>query len=199
MLDPTLAGCKPIGSASATSPLYPRPLTGKAYLTGSPTAPAITIAFPAPFALTLNGAVDLATNTTTFNDLPDIPLTDLKVTLAGGPDAVFVTDCKTPSGTASSTLTTQNGDRTVTTVGAASARELQRRDLRRGGSGRERARPGGKPGRRSSRRRQCPASRAASRSFVSSCRRDERPEAARVHGRAAAGCGSSAIATAAGS
>ena len=111
---PTLGGCKPIGSASATSPLYPKTLTGEAYLTGSLTAPAITIAFPAPFALTLTGSVDLADDTTTFNSIPDIPLSDLRVTLAGGPDAVFVTDCKTPSGTASSTLVTQNGDRTVT-------------------------------------------------------------------------------------
>ena len=111
---PTLSGCKPIGSASATSPLYPKPLAGRAYLTGNLTKPAITIAFGPPFALTLNGAVDLSTNTTTFSGLPDIPLTDLQVTLAGGPDAVFVASCKTPSGTASSTMTTQNGDRTVT-------------------------------------------------------------------------------------
>lgn len=109
----TLSSCKPVGSASATSPLYPRTLTGIAYLTGTFTSPAITIAFPAPFALTLNGAVDLATNTTTFKQLPDIPLTDLKVALAGGPDAVFATTCNAPGGTASSTLTDQNGDRTV--------------------------------------------------------------------------------------
>jgi hypothetical protein len=114
----TLSSCKPVGSASATSPLYPKTLTGTAYLTGTFTSPAITIAFPAPFALTLNGAVDLATNTTTFKQLPDIPLTDLKVALAGGPDAVFATTCNAPGGTASSTLTDQNGDRTVTVPAA---------------------------------------------------------------------------------
>ena len=75
--DPTFASCKTVGSASSTSPLYPTPLIGKTYLTGSLTAPAITISFPPPFALTLNGSVDLATNTTTFSGLPDIPLTDL--------------------------------------------------------------------------------------------------------------------------
>jgi hypothetical protein len=111
---PSLAGCKTVGSASATSPLYPRTLTGKTYLTGSFTSPAITIVFPAPFALTLNGSVDLATNSTTFKQLPDIPLTALQVTLSGGPDAVFATTCAASSGTATSTLTTQNGDRTVT-------------------------------------------------------------------------------------
>jgi hypothetical protein len=111
---PTLAGCKTIGSASATSPLYPKRLTGPAYLTGSLAAPAITIAFPAPFALTLTGAVDVETNTTTFSGLPDIPLSDLEVTLNGGRNAVFQADCRPSSGTASARLTTQNGDRTVT-------------------------------------------------------------------------------------
>ena len=111
---PTLAACKTIGSASATSPLYPKRLTGQAYLTGSLTAPAITIVFPAPFALTLNGSVDIATNTTTFSGLPDIPLSDLQVTLDGGRNAVFQAGCRPSSGTASARLTTQNGDRTVT-------------------------------------------------------------------------------------
>ncbi len=114
----TLSNCKPIGSASATSPLYPKTLTGTAYLTGTFTSTAITIAFPAPFALTLNGAVDLATNTTTFAQLPDIPLTDLTVALAGGPEAVFATTCNASGGTASSTLTDQNGDRTVSVPAA---------------------------------------------------------------------------------
>jgi uncharacterized membrane protein YgcG len=112
--DPTFASCKTVGSASSTSPLYPTPLIGKAYLTGSLAAPAITISFPPPFALTLNGSVDLATNTTTFSGLPDIPLTDLSVTLAGGANAVFATTCTPPNGTATSTLTTTNGDHAAT-------------------------------------------------------------------------------------
>jgi hypothetical protein len=112
--DPSFATCKTVGSASSTSPLYPKPLIGKTYLTGSLAAPAITIRFPSPFALTLNGKVDLATNTTTFSGLPDIPLTDLTVTLAGGPNAVFATTCTPPTGTATSTLTSTNGDKTVT-------------------------------------------------------------------------------------
>ena len=116
--DPTFASCKPVGSASSTSPLYPTPLTGKTYLTGSLAAPAITIRFPAPFALTLNGSVNLATNTTTFSGLPDIPLTDLSVTLAGGADALFATTCTPPNGTATSTMTTTNGDHTATVPAA---------------------------------------------------------------------------------
>jgi hypothetical protein len=112
--DPTFASCQTVGSASSTSPLYPHPLVGKTYLTGSLAAPAITIRFPAPFALTLSGTVELANNTTTFTGLPDIPLTDLTVTLAGGAHAVFTTTCNPPSGTATSTLTTTNGDKTLT-------------------------------------------------------------------------------------
>jgi hypothetical protein len=111
--NPASGSCKTIGSASATSPLFPTSLTGKTYLTGSLTAPAITIVFPSPFSLTLSGTVDLATNTTTFHNVPDIPLSDLKVTLTGGADAAFATTCVTPSGTATATLTSQNGDRTV--------------------------------------------------------------------------------------
>ena len=116
--DPSFATCKTVGSASSTSPLYPKSLIGKTYLTGSLAAPAITIRFPSPFALTLNGTVDLATNTTTFSGLPDIPLTDLAVTLAGGPNAAFATTCTPPNGIATSTLTSTNGDKTVTVPAA---------------------------------------------------------------------------------
>lgn len=111
--DPSFATCKAIGTASSTSPLYPRPLTGKDYLTGSLTAPAISIRFPAPFALTLGGPVTLATGTTMFTNLPDIPLTNLRVTLTGGSAAAFAATCNPAVGTATSVLTTQNGDRST--------------------------------------------------------------------------------------
>jgi hypothetical protein len=111
--NPSSGTCKTIGSASASSPLYPHALQGKDYLTGSLLSPSITITFPAPFAITLSGQVSLAANSTTFTGVPDIPLTDLQVTLAGGPDAVFESLCSATSGTATATLTIQNGDRTV--------------------------------------------------------------------------------------
>jgi len=111
--DPGSGTCKTIGTASATSPLYPTPLTGKDYLTGSLAAPAIEIVFPPPFALTLSGTVDLSTNATTFTGVPDIPLTDLQVSLAGGPDSAFEASCSPAAGTATSTLTSQNGDQTA--------------------------------------------------------------------------------------
>jgi hypothetical protein len=112
--NPASGTCKTIGTASSASPLYPTPLGGKVYLTGTLTAPFVTIVFPPPFALTLGGAVSSTTGVTTFQNVPDIPLTDLNVTLTSGPDAAFLASCKPASGIASSTLTSQNGDRTVT-------------------------------------------------------------------------------------
>jgi hypothetical protein len=114
--NPAFTNCKTVGSAGARSPLYPRTLVGKVYLTGSLAAPAITISFPQPFALTLNGNVSLTTSTTTFTGVPDIPLSDLRVTLAGGPNAAFATTCATPSGNASGSFTSQNGDKFATST-----------------------------------------------------------------------------------
>lgn len=106
--------CTPVGSVTASSPLYPKPLTGQAYLTGNILGPSLALVFPSPFPLTLIGSVDLSKNTATFAGLPDIPLTNLTVSLNPGPEAVFGTTCKPPSSTATATLTDQNGDRTVT-------------------------------------------------------------------------------------
>jgi hypothetical protein len=105
--------CQQVGAASATSPLYPAPLTGKAFLTGSSSGLSLTLVFPSPFPLTLTGAVNLLKNAATFTGLPDIPLTNLSVSLNGGTDGLFLSTCATPSGTATATLTDQNGDRTT--------------------------------------------------------------------------------------
>jgi hypothetical protein len=106
--------CTPVGSVTAASPLYPHALTGQAYLTGTITGLTLTLVFPAPFPLTLVGSVNLLTNVTTFNGLPDIPLTSLQVTLDGGPQGLFLSLCHDPTGTASATLTNQNADKTAT-------------------------------------------------------------------------------------
>jgi len=113
----TTSGCTPIGSVTASSPLYPTPLTGEAYLTGTAkdiTGLTLTLVFPPPFPLTLVGKVDLVNVSTTFTGLPDIPLTNLTVTLNGGPDGVFASLCSPSSGTSTATLTDQNGDKTAT-------------------------------------------------------------------------------------
>jgi hypothetical protein len=112
--NPSSGSCTPVGSVSATSPLYPKALSGIAYLTGSFPALSLTLVFPPPFPLTLTGAVDLTKNSSTFTGLPDIPLTDLAVTLNGGAHGLFQATCARTSGTGTATLTDQNGDRTVT-------------------------------------------------------------------------------------
>jgi hypothetical protein len=108
------AGCPVVGSVTAQSPLYPTALTGKAYFTGNGSGLTLTLVFPAPFPLTLVGAIHLISNSATFTGLPDIPLTSLAVTLNGGPKGLFDTDCVTPSGTATAKLVDQNGDKTAT-------------------------------------------------------------------------------------
>jgi hypothetical protein len=108
--NPTSGTCTPVGAAAAVSPLYPSPLFANAYLTGSLTAPTLTLVFGAPFSITLVGQVDLAHNATTFSGIPDFPLTDLKVALNGGTKSVFNATCVPASGSATATLTSQNGD-----------------------------------------------------------------------------------------
>ena len=101
--NPASGTCTPVGAAAAVTPLYPAPLSANAYLTGSLTAPSLTLVFGPPFAQTLVGQVSLATNATTFTGLPDFPLTDLKVKLDGGTKSVFDATCKPPSGSATAT------------------------------------------------------------------------------------------------
>jgi hypothetical protein len=71
----------------------------------------LAIRFPAPFSLTLNGAISLGgtANSVTFTGVPDIPLSSLIVSINGGPNALFASTCATPSGTLSGTFAGQNG------------------------------------------------------------------------------------------
>jgi hypothetical protein len=115
--NPALGTYTPVGTASSTSPLFPAPLTGKAYLTGSLLAPQLALVFGPPFSLTLTGAVSLTANSTTFTDIPDFPLSDLSVTLTSGPNAVFQASCNPASGTGTATLTDANGDHSATVPG----------------------------------------------------------------------------------
>ena len=86
-----------VGTATATSPLAPSQLTGTVTLAGSATSPTVTVSFPAPFALTLVGDVSLTAGTVTINNVPDIPLTDLHLTITGpNKQKAFTTSC-TPS------------------------------------------------------------------------------------------------------
>ncbi len=111
----TSGKCTPVGVATAISPDYPKPLTASAYLTGTALGPSLTLVFPSPFPLTLTGSVNLATLTTTFHGLPDIPLTSLALSLNGGADSLFITNCNPGNGVVDASSTDQNGDKTSST------------------------------------------------------------------------------------
>lgn len=113
-LNPASGTCTPVGVATASSPLYPTPLTANAYLTGNVEGLTLTLIFPAPFPLTLVGKVDLENVTTTFSGMPDIPLTNLSLKLNGGAEALFATNCRPSSGIVTASMTDQNGDKTLT-------------------------------------------------------------------------------------
>src|SRR4051812_27764854 len=84
-------GCPPearVGSASASSPLLPRPLTGPVIFTSNAATgePALAVVLGPPVPLTLIGAVQLLPGalTNTFDGIPDLPLTRFELTLDGG-------------------------------------------------------------------------------------------------------------------
>ena len=54
-----------------------------------------TISFPAPFALSLSGVANLITDSITFGNVPDVPLTSLSISLAGtAAGKLFTTTCQ---------------------------------------------------------------------------------------------------------
>jgi hypothetical protein len=107
------SSCTPVGTATATSPLYPTALTANAYLTGTALGPELELVFPPPFPLKLIGTVALTTKNAVFTGLPDIPLTNLRLVLNGGADGMFLTNCNPGNGVADASSTNQNGDKTV--------------------------------------------------------------------------------------
>jgi hypothetical protein len=108
----------------ATSPLLPGTLTGAVYLVSKPLI-GLEIRFPAPVAITLDGAINLGNNSVTFSNVPDVPLTALGVTINGGPQALFTTTCAQPSANVTGAFAGQNGasasaSAPVTVAGCAS-------------------------------------------------------------------------------
>lgn len=99
----------PVGSATTATSLLPTPLTGKVLFTGTPQAPTLTLKFPPPAVLTLVGSVNLAQHSVTFSDIPDVPVTNLTVTLFGGSNSLLTAGCNTPSGTLGGSFVGQNG------------------------------------------------------------------------------------------
>jgi hypothetical protein len=111
-------GCK-IGTATATSPIVPSVAlaNGSVQLTAQGTVPSITVSFPAPFAISLTGAVNLNNNSVTFANVPDVPLTALTLSVTGTSGGkAFNTDCAPAS--IGGTFTPQSGT-AAKTVSAA--------------------------------------------------------------------------------
>jgi hypothetical protein len=105
-----------VGTATSASPLLPKPLTGKAYLTGALNRPTLTLRFPPPAKLELTGTISLTTGAVTFTGIPDVPTTKLTVALFGGKHGLLRGDCSAPPGVARGTFTGQNGKAAVSTV-----------------------------------------------------------------------------------
>jgi hypothetical protein len=106
-----------VGSATATSPLLPSAALAEGTVTlgGSLSGPTLSIAFPAPFAVTLTGSVSLASRSVTFGSFPDVPLTNLALTVTGpGASKAFTTDCAAADVTG--TFTAQSGATHTDTV-----------------------------------------------------------------------------------
>lgn len=104
-----------IGTATATSPLAPPSyLTGGTVtLGGTPQAPTLTVAFPAPLPLSVTGAIDIRTGTITFAAVPDLPLSALTVDITGPAGAKALSTTCAP-GELVAKLTPQSGGATVT-------------------------------------------------------------------------------------
>jgi hypothetical protein len=98
-----------IGSATAATPLVTSPLVGTVTLTGTISAPALTITFPPPFSLQFSGAIDIVANSVTFLTVPDVPLSSLTLTLQGNATSLFYTTCLQPNGTLQANFGGQNG------------------------------------------------------------------------------------------
>lgn len=82
-----------VGAAVATTPLLRAPITGRMILRTQPgrPLPRLTIVFPPPLGLHLDGVAELGAGgvSTTFDGIPDVPLSNLEVQLAGGAQSLF--------------------------------------------------------------------------------------------------------------
>ncbi len=89
-------GCK-AGTASVRSPLLPEAALrdGTVTLGGTPERPTITVSFPPPLSLKLVGGLRPSGESMTFSELPDVPLTELRLDLTGAEtDRALRTTCQ---------------------------------------------------------------------------------------------------------
>jgi hypothetical protein len=77
-----------LGSAVATSPLLSQPLTGPVNIVNSGFLADVGVTLNGQLALKLRGSLDFS-NTTTFDNLPDIPIAHFELRFNGGPDGLL--------------------------------------------------------------------------------------------------------------
>jgi hypothetical protein len=104
-----------VGTATATSPLLPGSLSGNVVMlsgggaSGRPTGLSLAVVLTSPVKTVLYGTIAVGQPlTTTFANLPDLPLSDLNIVLSGGPNSVFNVGSCAPT-TLSAAFTGQNG------------------------------------------------------------------------------------------
>jgi hypothetical protein len=81
------SSCPSVGSATVTTPLLAAPLEGKLVLASA----GLEAVFPPPLSLTLLGTPSFTGGRigATFSDIPDVPLTSLRVSFALGPGSLL--------------------------------------------------------------------------------------------------------------
>jgi hypothetical protein len=108
-----------VGSVTARTPLLSAPLAGRIVVVKTASGvPGLTIILTSPITVELPGVIAFNAHDvlTTFASLPDIPLTDLTVSLTGGKNAAFQTSCETNTGSIGGSFTGQNGVRVTSAV-----------------------------------------------------------------------------------
>lgn len=107
-----------IGTATATSWLMPDSYlsSGTVTLGGTGAAPTVTVTFPEPVALSIAGTVDVARGVVTFPNVPDLPLTTLRVAITGTPAGKVLATTTCGPADVVARFTPQSGGATVTSA-----------------------------------------------------------------------------------
>jgi hypothetical protein len=118
--------CPAVGTASVSTPILPNPVPGKIVLVRhSGALPTVALFFQNPFPAEVDGTTAIVSPSpgvnqlvTTFDTLPDVPLTNLTLTLNGGQGSVFVGGTNICSGSqpATADFTAFNGATATQTV-----------------------------------------------------------------------------------
>ena|GEM_PF-3313419 len=101
---------KQVGSVAALSPVVDGMLRGGVFLTGSASAPDLSVRFHEPLAFMLEAALHRSSNSLVFSNMPDLPILALELTLFGGKNGLFETTCIRTSSTVRGSFEAQNGE-----------------------------------------------------------------------------------------